>query len=171
MAVTKVCVVGNTASGKSHLAGLVGERFGLPITHLDAIYWRSDWSHATTEEFLAAQRDLISGQKWVLDGCFSEFGLESRFQAADAILFLDMPSWSCLRRAVSRRGDNRTDTPADDRLLPLGLGLLFLVEIIVFKLVERPRVLSAGKRCGTPFIRIRRWADEDQALLALRDVI
>ena len=170
MPVTKVCVVGNTASGKSHLAGLVGEEFGLPVVHLDTIYWRADWSHIPADEFIAAQRDLIAGPKWVLDGCFSEFGLQSRFQAADAILFLDMPSWSCLRRAVRRRGDRRTDTPGDDRKLSLGLALLFLVEIILFKLVERPRVLTAGKRCGATFIRISRWSDEAEALLTLRDL-
>ena len=166
----KVCVVGNTASGKSHLAGLIGDEFGLPVVHLDTVYWKPDWSHIPREDFLAAQQDLINQERWVLDGCFSEFGLAERFQAADAVVFLDMPTFSCLRRAVGRRGKHSGDLPADDRRLPVGLGLLFLIEIVLFKLLERPRVLTAARSTDTHFIRLRRWSDEDSALSELRDL-
>jgi hypothetical protein len=165
----RVCVVGNTASGKSHLAALIGEAFGLPVIHLDAVYWKPDWSHVPREDFLAAQQDLIGQERWVLDGCFSEFGLLERFRTADAVVFLDMPTWPCLRRAVSRRGDHSGALPADDRKLPVGLGLLFLTEIVLFKLLERPRILSAAKSSGTHFIRLRQWSDEDNILSELRD--
>ena len=170
MPVRRICVMGNTASGKSHLAGLIGREFGLPVIHLDAIYWRPQWSHMAREDFLAAQRDLISQEEWVLDGCFSEFGLLERFQAADVVVFLDMPTWSCLRRAAGRRGEHSGDLPADDRKLPVGLGLLFLIEIMLFKLLERPRILAAARSSGTQFVRLRRWADEDDALAELRDL-
>ena len=163
-------MVGNTASGKSHLSALVGEEFGLPVIHLDDLYWRADWSHVTADEFLEAQQDAIAGQKWVIDGCFSEFGLVNRFRAADAVLFLDVSTWSCLRHAISRWGDNRTDTPGDDKKLPLGLALAFLLEMILFWLLDKPRVLAAGRRCGTPIIHIRKWADEQEALRTLHSL-
>jgi len=166
--VRRVCVVGNTASGKSHLAGLIGKEFGLPVVHLDTVYWKPDWSHVPREDFLAAQQDLIGQERWVLDGCFSEFGLLERFRAADAVVFLDMPTWPCLRRAVGRRGDHSGDLPANDLKLPVGLGLLFLTEIVLFKLLERPRILSAAKTSGTRFIRLHNWADENRALSDLR---
>jgi len=166
----RVCVVGNTASGKSYFAGKIGQEFGLPVTHLDQIYWQPGWKRLVREQFLARVHDLIEQPGWVLDGCFAEFGLGPRFQAADAVVFLEMPTWSCVRRAVVRRGDNREDLPSgtDDKKLPLGLAIAFLVEIILFTILDRPRILSAARRTGTPLIRVRRWADEDQALAELR---
>ena len=170
MPVTKVCVVGNTASGKSYLAGLVGREFGLPVTHLDVIYWQPGWGHITRDEFLSKQREITAQPAWVIDGCFSEFGLAQRFQAADVVVFLDMPTWSCLRRAIGRRGDSRADLAADDKKLPLGLALAFLAEICLFKLLERPRILATARNAGAHFIRIRKWADEPAALLGLKTV-
>jgi len=167
--VKRVCVVGNTASGKSHLAALIGDEFALPVIHLDAVYWKPDWSHVAHEDFLAAQQDLISQERWVLDGCFSEFGLTERFQAADAVVFLDMPTWPCLRRAMGRRGGHSGDLPADDMRLPVGLGLLFLTEIVLFRLLERPRILSVAMNSGSHFIRLHNWADENHTLAELRD--
>lgn len=166
----RVCVVGNTASGKSYLAAQVSREFGLPLTHLDTIYWQPGWSHVTREAFLSTVDDLIRQPSWVLDGCFSEFDLTSRFQAADAVLFLDMPTWSCVRRAVTRRGNHRDDLPAgaDDTQLPFFLALAFLAEIVLFTVLDRPRILSAARRTGTRLIRIRNWDEETAAIAKLR---
>ena len=168
--IERVCVVGNTASGKSFFAGQIGRGLGLPVIHLDKIYWQPGWDHISVEEFLDEQHSLIAQEKWVIDGCFSEFGLTQRFGAAGAVVFLDMPFWTCLRRAMGRRGDEREDllAGADDRKIPALLGLAFLAEIVLFGLLDRPRILAAARRTGVPLIRVRNWADEPAALAALR---
>jgi len=157
-------VVGNTASGKSHLANQIGETLGLPVTHLDRLYWRADWTHATRAEFLQAQRALLDQDVWVVDGCFAEFGLADRFNAADVVVFLDMPVWSCLKRAVSRRGTRRDDLAGDDTAMGWRLTLGFLAEMILFPLVDRPRIFRAARSCQAERHRITSW-DQENALL------
>ena len=165
MMIRKVCVLGNTASGKSHLAGRIGEALGLPVTHLDRLYWHSDWSHASRAEFLADQRGVVSQDRWVIDGCFSEFGLADRFQAADVIVFLDRPVWESVRRAARRRGTNRDDLAGDDEAMRWWLTVAFLAEMVLFPLVDRPRIHKAARMCQARRYRVTSW-DQEDALIA-----
>jgi len=167
--IRKVCVVGNTASGKTHLANRIGLALGLPVQHLDQVYWQANWRHVSRDEFVAAQRQLTADDCWVIDGTFGEFGLTDRFRAADAVVFLDMPTWSCVHRAVSRRGDHRADLPAgaDDATMGAGLGLAFLAEMVLFPLLDRPRILRAVRSSKALFVHPRSWADEDDVIMTL----
>ncbi|MDR1807435.1 MAG: hypothetical protein LBR33_05910, partial [Propionibacteriaceae bacterium] len=132
--IRRVCVVGNAASGKSCLADRIGLALGVPVHHLDRVYWRADWTHVSRAEFLAAQKALVSGEAWVIDGCFSEYGLRERFAAADLVVFLDVPALACVRRAVARRGGSHVGLPdgADDSRMALGRTVAFLAEMLLF---------------------------------------
>jgi hypothetical protein len=163
--------VGNTASGKSHLAVRIGQVLGVPVHHLDQVYWRADWTHAGRDEFLAAQRDLIGQESWVIDGCFAEHGLRDRFAAADMVVFLDVPAWSCVRRAAARRGAGHDGLAegADDARAGVGLTAAFLAEMLLFPLLHRPRILRAASARTGLLRRLRHWDDEDALLQALRE--
>ena len=167
--IQKVCIVGNTASGKSFFSRLVGEALKLPVYHLDQVYWRGDWTHISRTDFLVRQEELITCPLWVIDGCFSEFGLSKRFQSADAIIFIDQPVLTCAKRAISRRGDTRKDLPtgADDKKMSLRTSLAFLAEILLFGLIDRPRIMRAAHNTDTLFIIIKQWAEEEDALKQL----
>ncbi|MDR1264691.1 MAG: hypothetical protein LBK42_03795 [Propionibacteriaceae bacterium] len=158
--------MGNTASGKSHLAKAISQTLSLPLHHLDQLYWHSDWTHASRHEFLQTQLKLIAAECWVIDGCFAEFGLDKRFQAADLVVFLDLSTVSCVRRASSRRGHQHDGLPAgaDDAGMGLGRTLAFLAEMLLFPLVDRPRVLRAARRSGVALKRLRSW-DEETGLI------
>ena len=167
--IKKVCIVGNTASGKSFLAERAGQALGLPVFHLDQLYWRADWTHVSRTDFLQGQRGLIGRDQWVIDGCFSEFGLDGRFQAADAVVFIDRPAWSCLRQAVARRGKPQAGIAADtDTKMGWGLALAFLAEIVLFPLLDRPRILRAARRSSARFFVVREWTEEEGLLAALQ---
>ena len=51
MQLQRVVVMGPPGSGKSTLARSLGARFGLPIFHLDQIYWRPGWIEAPATVF------------------------------------------------------------------------------------------------------------------------
>lgn len=54
----KIVVIGNNGSGKSYLSNALAELSGLPLVHLDLLYWRPNWVAPTKEEWVAMQRNL-----------------------------------------------------------------------------------------------------------------
>ena len=47
----KIIVIGRSGSGKSSLSKKLRDVTGLPLFHLDNIWWQSDKSHISREEF------------------------------------------------------------------------------------------------------------------------
>ena len=39
----RVLVIGNSGSGKSTFARALGDRTGLPVTHIDQLFWLPGW--------------------------------------------------------------------------------------------------------------------------------
>lgn len=108
----RVAILGSGGSGKSTLARRLGSALGLPVIHLDALYWKPGWVETPRGEWEQIQRDLVSQERWVIDGNYGGT-LEIRLNAADTIVFLDLPRSVCLRNVVKRRvryaGRSRSD--------------------------------------------------------------
>ena len=47
----KILIIGCSGSGKSTLAVALGEKLGLPVVHLDQLWWKEGWRNVTREEF------------------------------------------------------------------------------------------------------------------------
>lgn len=47
----KVLIVGCGGAGKSTLSVEMGKRFGLPIVHLDKLWWLPNWQNRSEHEF------------------------------------------------------------------------------------------------------------------------
>jgi adenylate kinase family enzyme len=64
------------------------------------------------EEEEAAQREVVVHDRWIIDGNFGST-MAIRFPRADAIIWLDFPTWLCLwgvvRRVAHQRGRTRPD--------------------------------------------------------------
>ena len=54
----RVAVIGCPGGGKSTFSRALRDRVGLPLYHLDAIYWKEDRTTLPKEEFRALQRQL-----------------------------------------------------------------------------------------------------------------
>ncbi len=97
----RVVVVGSGGSGKSTFSTELGRVTGLPVIHLDREYWRSGWEETPKEEWNARVAELLAGESWIMDGNFGGTR-EMRMQAADTIIFLDLPRRVCLYRILKR---------------------------------------------------------------------
>ena len=106
----RILVVGCPGSGKSTFARRLQECTGLPLYHLDLLYWRADKTTLPREEFDEALDALLAEERWIIDGNFSRT-MERRLQRCDAVFFLDLPTEVCLEGVRQRRGKPRPDLP------------------------------------------------------------
>ena len=97
----RVLVVGSAGAGKTTFATRLGQALGLPVIHLDSEYWRSGWQHTPADEWPARVAGLTAREDWVMDGNYGGT-LERRLERANAVVFLDVPRLTCLRRVIVR---------------------------------------------------------------------
>ncbi len=106
----RIMIVGCSGSGKSTFARKLHEKTGLPLYHLDNIWWNPDRTHITREEFDEKLSELVSRDSWIIDGDYSRT-YEVRLAACDTIFFLDYSPEVCMEGIISRVGKERPDMP------------------------------------------------------------
>jgi len=138
----RIIIIGCGGSGKSTLAAKLGENLDLPVFHLDRYFWNPGWVQTPRPEWNAIQEDLIKQQKWIIDGNYGS-SLDLRISAADTIIFLDLPTLTCLWNVVKRylkfRGKSRPDMCEG---CPEALDGEFITWILNYRKRKRPQVLS-----------------------------
>lgn len=108
----RIAIIGCGGSGKSHLARQLATTLGVTPVHLDALYYDTHWNPLPKDEFAALQHDLVTAPRWVIDGNYAST-LPIRLEAADTVIFLDLPARTCLQGIAQRRlrhGGGQHDT-------------------------------------------------------------
>lgn len=110
----RIIVIGNNGSGKSVFSIKLGNKLNLQVIHLDSYFHLPGWGKRPNEEWLKLHDDFIKGDKWIIDGTYRKT-LEKRINAADTIIFLDIPKWLAFYRMINRRiiyrNSKRPDMP------------------------------------------------------------
>ena len=106
----KVIVIGCPGSGKSTFSLRLHERSGIPLYHLDMMYWNADKTTVSKEVFLSRLEEVLCTESWIIDGNYSST-LEMRISECDTVIFLDYPLEVCLSGILERRGKPRSDMP------------------------------------------------------------
>jgi adenylate kinase family enzyme len=100
--VDRIAIMGCGGSGKSRLARSLGAALGIEPVHLDGLYYDTDWKPLDKEKFADLQRGLVAAPRWIIDGNYAS-SLPIRLQAADTVIFLDLPGQACLWGIIQRR--------------------------------------------------------------------
>ncbi len=109
----RIMIIGCGGAGKSTLARKLGEKTGLPVVHLDQIWWEpGNWHHLEREEFDERLRGEMEKPRWILDGNFNRT-MEPRLERCDTVIYLDMNRMVCLKnwigRVIKNWGHHRID--------------------------------------------------------------
>ena len=106
----KVIVIGCSGSGKSVFSRSFSAISGLPLYHLDNVWWREDGTNITREEFDARLGEILDQDEWIIDGNYKRT-MERRMAACDTVVFFDLPLKVCIEGIKERRGKPRPDMP------------------------------------------------------------
>lgn len=109
----RVMIIGCGGAGKSTLARQLGEKTGLPVVHLDQIWWKpGNWQHMERAEFDTIMNREMGKPRWIMDGNFNRT-METRLDKCDTVIYLDYDRITCLlswiKRVISNWGKARPD--------------------------------------------------------------
>mgnify|MGYP002512248686 CR=1 FL=1 len=97
----KILIIGCPGSGKSTFARALHEKTGLPLYHLDMLFWNADKTAVEKSVFKARLCDVIKEDAWIIDGNYSRT-IEMRLSRCDTVIYLDFSRFACIRGVVKR---------------------------------------------------------------------
>ena len=108
----RILIIGNAGAGKTTFAMKLAEKTGLPLVHLDKIYWCGDWEHLSREEFDKAMQAELEKDAWIIDGNYNRT-IAERLGYCDGVFYFDLPTavcfWGAIKRVILNYGKCRPD--------------------------------------------------------------
>lgn len=155
----KIMVIGVSAgAGKSTFARRLGELTGIEVTHLDRLYWKPNWVEAPSEEFSAAQQQVVQRDRWIMEGNYGGT-MNIRETYADTVIYLELPLRVCLYRVLKRRVQFHGETRQD-----IGEGCQEKMDWAFLKFI----VTTYGARKKSMMKRMRRYVEEGKIVHYLK---
>ena len=158
----RIIVVGCEGSGKTSLALKLGRKLGLPVVHLDVLYWRQGWKESDKASFRARVADAVAGEGWVVDGSFSGLAFDLTLARADTLIVIERPRWLCLWRITWRSAFGRQTTRPD---LPEGCPEQFdwnlMRDAWRYNADRRPRIEAERLKYGAQIPVVRLSSDRE----------
>ena len=157
----RVLVIGCPGAGKSTLAEKLAKRTGLPLIHLDRLYWSRGWRPAETSARRRQVSEIVTAPAWIIDGNYPGT-FDIRLPRADTLIWLDYSRARCLRRLIWRmlrhHGRARPELPdgCDERL-----DFVLLRQVWEFPAVHRDRIAQAIEQFGAHARMVRFRHDRD----------
>ena len=156
----KVIVIGCPGSGKSAVSRTLHNKTGIPLYHLDMMYWNADKTTVEKSVFLERLSDVLEKDEWIIDGNYSST-MELRMAACDTVIFLDYPLDVCLDGIRERRGKPRSDMP----WIETEEDAEFIEFVKSYNEQQKPKVLELLGKYGNKNIIILESREQANAFL------
>lgn len=145
----RVVVIGPSGAGKSTFARRLGAITGLPVTHIDQLFWQPGWVQTPANDYVQRLTDVVARERWIIEGVNSST-LDLRLPRTDLVVWLHRGRTACLwrvaRRVASSYGRVRPDmAPGCPEGLP---DRGFLTYIWTYPDRIAPRIAAAIERHG-----------------------
>lgn len=163
----RVVVIGSSGAGKSTFARKLGAVTGLPVTHIDQLFWGAGWVQVPRALYHERVAAVVQQERWIIEGV-SPGTLDLRLPRTDLMIWLERSRMACLwrvaKRVASSYGRVRPDmAPGCPEGLP---DPEFLTYIWTFGTRIAPRIEAAVDRHGVRDRLVRLGSDrEAQAFL------
>ena len=156
----KIIIIGCPGSGKSRLSIELQKITGLPLFHLDNLFWNEDKTTVERSVFDQKLSEILKKSEWLIDGNYSRT-MELRLSECDAVIFLDFDTDSCLQGIAERKGKPRPDMP----WVETEEDAEFIAFVRGFREEQRPRMLELLEKHGYKNIIVFRTREEAEEFL------
>lgn len=99
----KISVIGCPGAGKTTFSRELARITGLPLVHLDLIYFDQSHQYQTSKDSWLSRVSIEAKERlWIIDGNYKST-FDIRLPKSDTIIYLDYPTYICIWRAIKRR--------------------------------------------------------------------
>ncbi|MPZ58565.1 MAG: hypothetical protein GEU91_19150 [Rhizobiales bacterium] len=164
----RLLVVGSPGAGKTRLSGLLADKLGLPLIHLDYYRFNPHWVPVERQHWLSLTAEIAAGPQWIIDGTW-EGSFPICMPRADTLIWLDLPRSTCLRRVMLRSlrnfGRLRPELNGCREFLPC------VPQVWSYPAKQRPNIVHKIERFGRHLsvIRLRNDHETDAFIATLGD--
>lgn len=95
MQANRISIIGISGSGKSVFSRELAKKTGLPLFHMDQLFWKGYWQEVPESEYLVEHAKLVSKDSWIIEG-YIDGKMADRLNRSDTVIFLDYPGWCAL---------------------------------------------------------------------------
>ena len=106
----RILVIGCPGAGKTYFAKRLKELTGLPVIHMDNLYWNKDKTSISVEELENKLLPYLQQDEWIIDGNYHDT-LKLRLEYATDVFFLKMSRDECIEGILERIDQPRDDIP------------------------------------------------------------
>ncbi|CZF78440.1 Shikimate kinase [Grimontia celer] len=87
----KVAVFGKPGSGKSTLSKKLASETGIALYQLDSMLYQKNGEQVSHESFEARHDEILASESWILDGMGLLGSFNKRLEAADTLVYVELP--------------------------------------------------------------------------------
>ena len=106
----RILVIGCPGAGKTYFSKKLKEITGLPVVHMDNLYWNEDKTSISFDELNKKLLPYLKEEEWIVDGNYHDT-LKLRLKYATDVFFLKMPREQCIEGILERIDQPRDDIP------------------------------------------------------------
>ena len=163
----RVAIIASASgNGKTTLGRALAARLGAPFVELDALVHGPGWTEISDDELRRVVEPIVRSERWVIDGTYQRKLGNLVLEAADTVVWLDLPIRVWLPRLVRRTARRIRDreTVFNDNRESLATALGGRDSLIVYALRSHHRRRRAwpARLARYPVIRLRTPAEVER---------